>query len=99
MCPLLDTLPTTHLAYVKWFSPLATTPNPKHRMHQVSRLTQGGEWCVGIIPVDWILRSTHLLPQFGPVVPHNWSSFTVLDQYQTFYLNLFADIQSHITFA
>ena len=99
VCPSLDTSPPTHLAYVEWFSPLTTTPDPKHLMYRVSRLTQGGERRAGIIPVDWIRCSVHLLPRFGPVVPHDWNSFTVLEQCQTFYLNPFTDVESYITFA
>ncbi len=98
VCPSLDTSPATPLAYVEWFSPLAAAPDPKHLMYRVSRLTQGGEQRAGIIPVDWILCSTHLMPRFGPVVPHDWNSFTVLDQCQTFYLNPFTDVQSYIRF-
>ena len=97
MCPSLNTTPPIHLAYVEWFSPLSATPDPKHLMYRVSRLTQGGERRAGIIPVSWILCSVHLLPCFGPVVPRDWSSFTVLDQCQTFYLNPFTDVQSYIT--
>jgi len=58
---------------------------------------QGGEQRVRIIPVNWIRCSVHLLPSFGRVVPHSWSSFTVLEQCHTFYLNPFTDIQSYIT--
>ena len=63
------TIVLTHLAYVKWFSLLSTTPDPQHRMQRVSRLTQHRCQCVGVIPADAILRSIHLIPQFGHVVP------------------------------
>jgi len=69
VCPLLDTSPASHLVYVEWFSPLTATPNSPHLMHRVSRLMKGGERRAGIIPVDWVLRSVHLLPCFGPVIP------------------------------
>ena len=65
-------------------------------MYRVSRLTQGSERRAGIIRVDWICCSVHLLPRFGPVVPDDWNSFTVLDQCHTFYLNPFTDVQSYI---
>ena len=99
VCPLLDTLPATHLAYVEWFSPLTTAPDPKHLIHQVSRLIQGEEQCAGIIPVDWIISSIHLLLQFGPIVPHDWSSFMVLEKCQTYYVNPFTNVQNYNTFA
>ena len=98
VCPSLDTSPATHLTYVKWFSLLTTAPDPKHLMHRVSRLTQDEEPRAGIIPVDWIISSIHLLPRFGPVVPHNWNSFTVLQKCQTYYLNPFANVQSYHRF-
>ena len=97
VCPSLDTSPATFLAYVEWFSPLVAIPDAAHRMYQVSRMMKDGEPCGGIIPVDWVLRSVHLLPCFGPVVPQQWSSFTVLDQCQTFYLNPFTDVYSYIS--
>jgi hypothetical protein len=98
MCPSLDTSPVTHLAYVEWLSPLVATPDTPHLMYRVSRLLKDGERCAGVIPVDWILRSVHLLPRFGPVVPQEWSSFTVLDLCHTFYLNPFTDVHSYIAF-
>jgi hypothetical protein len=99
VCPSLDTSPATFLAYVEWFSPLVTIPDPAHHMYRVSRLRKDGEPRGGIIPVDWVLRSIHLLPCFGPVVPQQWSSFTVLDQCQTFYVNPFTDVHSYMSFA
>ena len=50
----------------------------------------------GIIPVDWIVHSVHLLPCFGPVVPQEWNSFTVLDLCQMFYVNLFTNVHNYI---
>ena len=98
VCPSLDTSPPTHLAYIEWFSLLMAAPDPKHLMYQVSKLRQGEEWHAGIIPVDWIISSIHLLPCFGPVVPHDWNSFTVSENCQTYYLNPFADVQSYHRF-
>jgi hypothetical protein len=98
VCPSLDTSPATHLAYVEWFSPLARTPDAPHHMYQVSRLMRDSERCAGIIPVDWVLCSIHLLPRFGPVVPREWNSFTVLDQCHNFYVNPFANFQSYVAF-
>jgi hypothetical protein len=94
--PSLDTTPPTHLAYVEWFSPLSATPDPKHLMYRVSRSMQNGRRCAGIIRVDSILCSVHLIPRFGPVTPRDWTSFTVLDQCHTFYLNPFTDSYSYL---
>jgi len=60
---------------------------------------QGGHHHATIIPVDTILRSVHLIPRFGPVMPPEWSSFTVLEQCNTFFVNLFTDLHNYLTFA
>jgi hypothetical protein len=96
MCPSLDTLSPTHLAYVEWFSPLTAAPDPKHCMYKVSRQMCNEHQSASIIPVDRILHSIHLIPQFGPVTPKEWNSFTVLDQCHTFYVNSFSDIHSYL---
>jgi hypothetical protein len=72
------------------------TRYPKHLMYRVSRQMQDGSRCASIIPVDWIRRSIHLLPRFGPVIPYDWNSFTVLDKCHIFYVNPFSDIDSYL---
>jgi hypothetical protein len=96
--PSPDTTVPTHLAYVEWFSALSTTPDPRHMMQKVSRLTRRGRRCAGVIPVDWILGSVHLIPRFGRVVPQGWNSFTVLEECESFYINSFKDIDTYFTF-
>jgi hypothetical protein len=93
-----DAMPPTHLAYVEWFTPLPVVPEPKHLMYKVSRMMSHGRRCADIIPVESILCSVHLIPQFGPVMSREWSSFTVLDQCHTFYVNPFTDIRSYLRF-
>ncbi len=46
-----------------------------------------------------MVRSIHLLPRFGPIIPHEWNAFMVLDKCQTFYINPFVDIQSYMMYA
>ena len=97
VAPSLTTSP--HLAYVEWFSPLAAAPDPKHRMYKVTRMKQNGCRSASIIRVDTILGSVHLFPRFGATTPREWNtSFTVLDQYNSFYVNPFADIDSYLRF-
>ncbi|KAF8483959.1 hypothetical protein DFH94DRAFT_626321 [Russula ochroleuca] len=90
-------MPPTYLAYVEWFSPLPSAPDPKHLMYRVTRSTQNGHRCASVVRVDQVLCSVHLIPRFGPVTLQEWSSFTVLDQCQTFYVNLFTDRNSYLT--
>ena len=51
-----------------------------------------------MIAVESIIQSVHLIPQFGPIVPQEWNSFTVLEHCNTFYVNPFADVHSYLTF-
>ena len=85
--------PPKHLAYIEWFTPLLATPDPKHGMYRVSRLTENGRRSASIIRVESIVHSVHLIPHFGPVMPQEWNSFTVLEL-----CNTFADVHSYLTF-
>jgi len=98
VCRSLDTEPATHLAYVEWFSPLTAIPDTSHLMYWVSRLVNNGKQHTGIIWVDWVLHSIHLLQCFGPFTPWAWNSFMVLDQCQTFYVNPFTNVHNYIGF-
>jgi hypothetical protein len=60
---------------------------------------QGGHRRATIIPVDTILCSVHLIPRFGSVKSPEWSSFTVLEQCSTFFVNPFTDLSNYLTFA
>ena len=97
--PSLDTSSPTYLAYVEWFSPLTAAPDPKHQLYRVSRQMCDGCRSASIIPVDMILYSIHLIPQFEPVMPKEWNSFMILDQCQIFYVNPFCNIHSYLAFA
>ena len=90
--------PPKYLAYVEWFSPLPPRPDPKHGMYRVSRLIENGHRAASVIDLKSIVRSVHLIPQFGPVKPREWNSFTVLDLCNKFYINPFADVDSYLTF-
>src|SRR5260221_14340165 len=88
----------SHLHQVVFSTHTVAIPDPAHYMYRVSRLIKDRGLHRGIIPVDWVLYSIYLLPCFRPVIPWEWSSFTVLDQCQTFYVNLFTDVYSYISF-
>ena len=96
--PSSTTFPS-HLAYVEWFSPLSVAPDNNTCMYKVSRLVHHGRRCAAIIPIERIMCSVHLLPRFGPVAPHNWKSFSVLDQCNTFYVNPFIDRHNYLLFS
>ncbi|KAF7369562.1 hypothetical protein MVEN_00286300 [Mycena venus] len=86
--------PPGHLAYVEWFSAFPPRPEPNHLMFKISRPE---ERVASIIPIENIRRSIHLFPQFGPVVPRNWTSQNVLDMATKFYVSPWSDRHAYIT--
>ena len=81
-----------YLAYVDWYTPFNAHPERHHLMYKISpcSLPEGG--CLAsIIPVSRIHRSIKLFPKFGPAVPEEWTSDTVLDLCKTFFVNPFTD--------
>ena len=96
---LSSTTIPSHLAYIEWFSPLSATPDNNSCMYKVSRLVHHGHRHAAIIPVERIICSVHLLPRFGPAVPHDWKSFSVLDQCNMFYVNPFSDRHNYLLFS
>ncbi|KAG1885292.1 uncharacterized protein F5891DRAFT_970195, partial [Suillus fuscotomentosus] len=86
-----------HFAYVEWFTPFSNTPEANHGMYKVLRAFCDGEKQASIIPVRNIRCSVHLIPQFGPVAPREWTSSNVLDQCRTFFVNEFTDRDAYVT--
>ncbi|KAJ7136421.1 hypothetical protein C8R43DRAFT_1089450 [Mycena crocata] len=86
-----------YLAYVEWFSPFKSDPEPHHFMYKVSRTIKNGDRLASIIPVDNISRSIHLLPKFGPVAPPEWRSHNVLDKCPVFFVNPWTDRHIYAT--
>ena len=74
-------------------------PDPIHLMYRVSRLTQNGRRRAAIIPVESISSSIHLFPRFGPTIPDDWNTSSVLEVSQYFYVNPFASEYSYLMFA
>ncbi|KAJ3860089.1 hypothetical protein EV359DRAFT_49809 [Lentinula novae-zelandiae] len=94
----LDTLfpancrPPKHLAYVKWFSKFPRSYEPHSRLYRVKKEINGdGTVAASVIPVEMIIRSVHLLPKWGGMVPSEWTGETVLDLSPSFLLNVFKD--------
>ncbi|KDQ49252.1 hypothetical protein JAAARDRAFT_201038 [Jaapia argillacea MUCL 33604] len=89
--------PPEHLAYVEWFTPFKSTPEPNHRMYQISRSVKDGKRVSAVVAVEDIQSSVHLYPLFGPVLCRAWSSDDVLEECTRFYVNCFKDPYTHIT--
>ena len=89
--------PPEHLAYVEWFSRFPGAPESDSGMYRVTRSIRNGRRNASIIPVASVRRSIHLFPRFGPVAPRHWSSFNVLEECSTFYVNPWTDRHTYIT--
>jgi hypothetical protein len=93
-----DTSPPKHLAYVEWFTKFPSTTDANHLMYRISHSFLPNGKCESlVIPVDNICCSVHLIPQFGPVAPREWTVFNVLERCTTFYVNPFTDRHTYIT--
>ncbi|KAJ7195610.1 hypothetical protein GGX14DRAFT_700677 [Mycena pura] len=73
-----DASPPTYLAYIEWFSPFPSQPEPHHLMYKIKRSLKEGSRMVSVIPVANIRRSVHLIPKFGPVAPPEWTREDIL---------------------
>ncbi|KDQ20398.1 hypothetical protein BOTBODRAFT_100224 [Botryobasidium botryosum FD-172 SS1] len=78
------------LAYIQWFS-VFTSPERHHKTYKITRSMKDKKPVCEVIPIAKIRRSMHLFPKFGPVANRAWSTFNVLDECATFYLNPFKD--------
>ncbi|KAG1775650.1 hypothetical protein EV702DRAFT_1199132 [Suillus placidus] len=81
----------THLAYVEWFTPFPPAPDRNSGLYKLSRSLRGGDTVASIVPVADIERSVHLIPRFGVMAPREWTSDTVLEDCDTFWLNSYID--------
>ncbi|KAG2120459.1 uncharacterized protein F5147DRAFT_741494 [Suillus discolor] len=86
----------THFAYMEWFTPFGQ-PEANHGLYKISHIIRNGERLVSIIDISDICRSVHLIPKFGPVVPHEWTSSTVLELCSSFFVNSFSDRHAYLT--
>ncbi|KAF7795494.1 hypothetical protein EIP86_006656 [Pleurotus ostreatoroseus] len=76
--------PPEHLAYVEWFTrPRKCDPDTGMYPITYSRMASG-ERESSIIDVSTIVRTCHLLPNFGKKVNIRWTSATVLDDCDRF---------------
>ncbi|KAG1850514.1 hypothetical protein C8R48DRAFT_750112 [Suillus tomentosus] len=80
-----------HLAYIEWFTPFPSAPDRNNGLYKLSRLMRGGDRVSSIVPVGDIMRSIHLIPKFGDSAPREWTSETVLEDCNVFWVNSYID--------
>ncbi|KAH9013364.1 hypothetical protein EDB85DRAFT_2076599 [Lactarius pseudohatsudake] len=82
-----------YLVYVEWYTGFTQDADTDSCLFKISPMKDrvgGGRIC-SIIPVANIRRSVHLIPKFGAVAPQEWTSNTVLDLANIFFVNSFTD--------
>ena len=83
------------VALVEWFSYIGTLPDEDTGMWMVEREKRGdGSPLIDFIYIDTILRSCHLLPIYGDMVPSDITHVSSLNDFKSFYVNKFADHHS-----
>ncbi|KAI0647706.1 hypothetical protein C8Q79DRAFT_906496 [Trametes meyenii] len=84
-------------ALVEWFSPIGNEPDEETGLWMVQPdLADDGSRELGVVHIDTVLRSAHLIPAFGddPIPPHLKAS-DALDSFQAYYVNKYADHHAH----
>ncbi|KAI0671174.1 hypothetical protein C8Q78DRAFT_1069813 [Trametes maxima] len=84
-------------ALVEWFSPLGDVPDEETGLWMVQPdLDCDGKRELGVVHVETILRSAHLIPVFGddPIPPY-LTSHDSLDSFKAYYVNKYADHHAH----
>ena len=89
--------PPQHLAYVEWFTPFQTSPEPRTGLYKVlCTALQDGAHIASIVPVTNIIQNIHLSPLPGSNIPLEWTSDSVLEQCHNFLVNSFADHHTYL---
>ncbi|KAI0666050.1 hypothetical protein C8Q78DRAFT_1072573 [Trametes maxima] len=84
-------------ALVEWFSPVGDEPDEETGLWIVQPdIDRNGSRELGIVHIETVLRSAHLIPAFGddPIPPYLTSS-DALDSFEAYYVNKYADHHAH----
>lgn len=84
-------------ALVKWFSIHGDQPDEDTGLWVVTPdFLPSGDHLLGVIPLDSIVRSVHLIPVFRPnFLPPKFDPDYTLAAFEAYYVNKFADHHSH----
>ncbi|KAI0769267.1 hypothetical protein BD413DRAFT_604897 [Trametes elegans] len=84
-------------ALVEWFSQVGDKPDEDTGLWIVEPdLETDGSHAKDVIHIQTLLRAAHLIPVFGEsLTPSQLKQHEVLDSYQAFYVNKYADYHAH----
>ena len=91
--------PPMHLAYIEWFTPFRPHPEPHHGMFKTSRCLHGNARLASVVVVSRIRQSIHLFPCVGPTISRADNSHTIIDKYDSFFVNPYTDRQTFLFFS
>ncbi|KAI0364939.1 hypothetical protein BV20DRAFT_1056861 [Pilatotrama ljubarskyi] len=94
---VLDTSEDIPCALVEWFSPVDDEPDGDTGLWEVEPdLDDDGSRILGVVHLETVLRSAHLIPVFGEdPVPLRLRSSDALDSFRAYYVNKYADHHAH----
>ena len=72
--------------WMEWYT-APTSFDADLGMYSVGLSSTMQERTASVIAISDVLRSCHLVPQWGKSIPRHWSSEDVLDQAHRFYVN------------
>lgn len=89
--------PKEHLVYVEWFKTVRNTPDSVSKLFEVRKQREAGnaEIVGEVVYLSAIRQSIQLIPVFGQKANRNWTSETVLDQCEEFYINNFGSLRTY----
>ena len=90
--------PKEHLVYVEWFKTVQNAPDSVSKLFEVRKQCEAGnaEIVGEVVYLSTAIRqSIQLIPVFGQKANRNWTSETVLDQCEEFYINNFGSLRTY----
>jgi len=83
-------------AFVRWFIPVSGDPCPLTGMWKVAPEFLGNEPRTAVISINSVIRSAHLIPVFThEPLPEGIHPNQVLEKFDEYYVNKYADHHSH----
>ena len=81
---------------MEWFSQTSPLPDADSKFYKIKKSKKNGtnELNTGIVTLDQVQQSIHLIPVFPKNSTNTlWTSETVLDPYDTFFINNWSNIR------
>lgn len=96
--PVPSSWPSAYMAYVEWFTPFKPSHENNHNMFSISvppRRANGFRQA-SIIPLTDIRQTCQLFPNFGrDNVDPEWTTDTVLDKCNSFFVNNWTSLYAY----